>query len=189
MGLLPSGNVKAAYISNAMDAGSNVQGIADRQSEDMADLTKLGFDVEHVDLREYFETQDALQRKLEEFGLLWFCGGNVFVLRQAMKLSGCDAVIHALLDSDIVYGGYSAGCCVLAPSLRGYHIVDDPDAKPYGQEHQTIWDGLGILDYSISPHYDSDHPESADIAKEIAYCQEHGIAYKPLRDGEVIIIE
>tara|TARA_Y100000310_G_scaffold53810_1_gene49343 strand:+ start:340 stop:636 length:297 start_codon:yes stop_codon:yes gene_type:complete len=98
-------------------------------------------------------------------------------------------VAFELRDSEIVYGGYSAGICVLAPTLKGLHIVDDPNAKQYGEEHETIWDGLGILDYTIAPHYDSDHPESEDVNKEIEYCKEHDIPYKPLRDGEVIIIE
>ena len=39
------------------------------------------------------------------------------------------------------------------------------------------------------PHWDSDHPESADVGKAISYCKENGIPYKAIRDGEVIIIE
>jgi len=39
------------------------------------------------------------------------------------------------------------------------------------------------------PHWDSNHPESVDIDKEIAYCKENNIQYKAIRDGEVIIIE
>jgi dipeptidase E len=39
------------------------------------------------------------------------------------------------------------------------------------------------------PHWNSDHPESADIDKEIAYCEQHGLAYLPLKDGDVHIVE
>jgi dipeptidase E len=45
-----------------------------------------------------------------------------------------------------------------------------------------------ILDYAIAPHYKSDHPESADIDKCVAYFKENNIRYKTLRDGEAIII-
>ncbi|MEK9181876.1 MAG: hypothetical protein AAB786_02535 [Patescibacteria group bacterium] len=39
------------------------------------------------------------------------------------------------------------------------------------------------------PHFDSDHPESEAINKEIEFCQQNNIPYKAIRDGEVIIIE
>lgn len=52
-----------------------------------------------------------------------------------------------------------------------------------------IWEGLGLIDYAFLPHYDSDHPESADIDKEVAYCTENQIPFKTVRDGEVILIE
>ena len=41
----------------------------------------------------------------------------------------------------------------------------------------------------LLPHYDSDHPESEDIAKEVEYCKNNNVPYKTLRDGEVIILE
>jgi dipeptidase E len=53
----------------------------------------------------------------------------------------------------------------------------------------VIWEGLGFLDYLILPHYKSDHHESAAIDKEVEYCARHGIPFRTLRDGEVIIID
>lgn len=85
--------------------------------------------------------------------------------------------------------GYSAALCVLAPGLEALQIVDDPDDKPYVEGNETIWEGLGFLDYMILPHYKSDHPESDDIDKEIDFCRKSGIPFKTLSDGDVIIIE
>jgi hypothetical protein len=45
-----------------------------------------------------------------------------------------------------------------------------------------------ILDYIILPHYKSDHPESADIDKEVEFCKKNNPS-KTLKDDEVIIIE
>jgi len=90
---------------------------------------------------------------------------------------------------DFVYAGYSAGICVLAPDFKALQTVDDPSDKPYPELQETVWEGLGYLDYIILPHYDSNHPESADIAKEVEYCKANDISYTSLRDGEVIIIE
>ena len=116
---------------------------------------------------------------MEDLDGVWVRGGNTFVLRQAMRLSGLDDVLTDLLASDFLYGGYSAGVCVLAPSLRGLGQVDDPTASPYpGSE--VIWEGLGLLDYLILPHYQSDHPESADVDKEVEYCKREGMPFKTL---------
>lgn len=187
--LAPEDNKRLAYMSNAMDVGSRVQARGSREQEDMSDLKKLGFEVEQVDLREYFGKSEKLYEDMSQFGAVWVCGGNTFVLRQAMYLSGFDKIIcDKLKATNMLYGGYSAGVCVLSPTLDGLHLVDDPDAKPYGDDIDTIWEGLGLIDYSIAPHYQSDHPESEDVEKEVEYCRQKGIPCKPLRDGEVIIL-
>ncbi|MDO8570008.1 MAG: hypothetical protein Q7R97_00290, partial [Candidatus Daviesbacteria bacterium] len=66
---------------------------------------------------------------------------------------------------------------------------DDSDMVPEGYKQGFDWDGLGLIDYNVAVHYQSDHPESDDVEKEIAYYKEHMILYKVLRDGEVIIID
>jgi dipeptidase E len=53
----------------------------------------------------------------------------------------------------------------------------------------VIWEGLGIIDYVIVPHYKSDHPESEIMEEVVEYLIENKIPYKTLRDGEVIIVE
>ena len=106
-----------------------------------------------------------------------------------MKLSGFDVIFNELLErDDFVYSGYSAGICVLSKSLTSLQIVDKPTDNPYDEIKETIWEGLGFLDYMILPHYDSDHPESLDIDKEIRYCIENKVLFLALRDGEVLIL-
>jgi len=180
---------KIGYIPNARDfTGADPERRAKRNENDMRSLRELGFEVEMLNLQDYFEKQSDLKNKLEELGAIFISGGNVFVLRQAMKLSGLDEILKELPDSDFLYSGYSAAGCVLAPSLKGMDIVDPLDT-PYEKQKEIIWDGLGFVDFRFMPHWDSNHPESADIDKEIAYCKENNIPYKAIRDGEVIIIE
>ena len=68
------------------------------------------------------------------------------------------------------------------------HIVDNPENKQYG-DYETTWDGLGLIDWQFAPHFDSDHGESEDINKEIAYYKKYGMVFRALKDGEVIIIQ
>lgn len=185
--LIPE-NKKTAYISNALDFSNDAERRKQSELADIDQLKSLGLDVKILDLREYFNKQAELKKKILEFGVIWVRGGNLFVLRQAMKISGFDNVLKNIIKKDILYGGFSAGICILAPTLRGMDLVDNPKVKPYGDQQKIIWDGLNILDYSIVPHYQSDHPESENANKAVEYMIENKLLFKALRDGEVIII-
>jgi len=46
----------------------------------------------------------------------------------------------------------------------------------------------GLINYSILPHYKSDHLETAFIDKIEEYMKNNNVLYKVLRDGEAIVI-
>ena len=51
-------------------------------------------------------------------------------------------LLDAADGDSIVYGGYSAGACVLTPTLKGIHLADEPDLTPAGYESMpVIWEG------------------------------------------------
>ncbi len=182
---------KVGYIPNAGDFTKADPIISGEVTErDMKDLRELEIEVELLDLRMYFGKKDALREKLKELHGIWIRGGNTFVLRQAMKLSGLDELLVQELRNreDFVYAGYSAAGCVLSPSLQCYQIVDDPTETPYPDCKEVMWDGLGLIDFAFMPHFDSDHGESADIDKEIELCEKMKIPFKAVRDGEVLIL-
>ena len=105
-----------------------------------------------------------------------------------MKQSGFDDVMTGMLERDeIVYGGFSAGAVVAAPTLRGIELMDDPDEVPPGYAPEPSWDGLGLIDYSIVPHFRSPHPESAAAERAVRHMMGRGMRYRALRDGEVIV--
>lgn len=188
--LIPTNNKKTAYISNALDFSTDIERRKQSEQSDIEQLKPFGLDIELLDLRDYFGKKVELEKKIVEFGVIWVRGGNCFVLRQAMKLSGLDVILKDLLKKDdILYGGYSAGVCVLAPTLKGMELVDDPNVHPYDAQKEIFWDGVGILDYTIVPHYKSDHPESGKVDETVEYMKKNKIPFKPLKDGEVIIIE
>jgi dipeptidase E len=192
--LVPTGNNKVGYIPNALDfSGADPVRREEGIRKEMEELERLGLQPELVDLRDYFGKEDERDRKIEGLGGVFIRGGNTYILRQAMKLSGLDNLVQKMYrnGTNFLYSGYSAGVCVLAPSLEALKIVDDPKDLPYKSygQNDVIWEGLGILDYMILPHYQSDHPESKLIDEEVEYYKKHNLPFKPLRDGEVIIIE
>ncbi|GAA0437975.1 hypothetical protein GCM10008983_13620 [Lentibacillus halophilus] len=185
------GNRRVAFINNAMDFMTDINQKNQSDARNAADLERLGFTVDIIDLKQYFHNTGALEDKLDQYDVLWVRGGNTFVLAQATRLSGFDSIVKTYYrdNKNVLYGGYSAGICMLGPTLKGLHLTDDPDEKPYGEDYPTVWDGLNILDYTIVPHYQSGIPESEDIDRTIAYIKNHNTPFKTLKDGEVIIIE
>jgi dipeptidase E len=154
------------------------------------ELEDYGCQVSDLDLRQYFGQKDDLANHLMECDLVWVLGGNSFVLRRAMALSGFDiSATQHLEDGNISYGGFSAGAVVTAPSLRGIDLMDDPHTVPTGYQKEVVWSGMNWIDFSIVPHFQSNHPESelANDAKN--FLTESGIPHRAISDGEVIFAE
>lgn len=154
------------YCANALDHISDKRWLAEWAATDMAELAHLGLQVRLLDLRDYFSCEEHdICETISQMSGLWCSGGNVFVLRQAMRLSGLDVCLrNGQLPEDFVYGGYSAGSCVLSPTLRLYAEVDDSEERPYPQMQETLWEGLGLIDFAFMPHFRSRHSESKLIA-------------------------
>lgn len=107
---------RTALIGNAMDMVSDADRTASMKEEDER-LTSIGLQPEELDLRKYFGKKEELRQKLTGFDLIWARGGNTFILRRAYKQSGIDELVKEVLgDDSIVYAGYSAGICLLAPT-------------------------------------------------------------------------
>ena len=184
---LLSDNKKIAVIANAMDFADDSQR-EEKVGESVMELKNLGLSPEEMDLRGYFGKQKELSKKLNNYDAVYVRGGNTFILRRAMLQSGFDKLIkEENKDPNFVYAGYSAGICILSPTLHGLELIDDPNIVPDGYNKEIIRDGLSIIDFSIAPHYKSDHPESRMVEKEVEYFIKHKIPFKTLHDGEVII--
>lgn len=179
----------AVVIANAMDDAPADVRRAGAQRE-LAALGELGFAAAELDLRDYFGEPERLRADLAGAALAWLRGGNVFMLRYALARSGGDGVFRDLLAQDaLVYAGYSAGPCVLSPSLRGLEAVDDAEAVPriYGAE--PVWDGLAVLDEAFVPHVESPgHPESAGLGRVAERYRVQGVSHRTLRDGQALVI-
>jgi dipeptidase E len=178
--LLGSGR-RAAVIANAIDDQDPTARREGVEREVVA-LAELGLEPQELDLRE--------RPDLGGYDLVWLRGGNVFLLRYALAASGADAALLQLLRDDaLVYGGYSAGACVLAPRLRGLELVDNPEAVTATYGAEPVWDGLGVLDYAIVPHVDSPgHPETERCNALAEHYRAEGVPHRTLRDGEVLVI-
>jgi dipeptidase E len=146
---------RVALIPNALD-GVPKQARRPSLEHDSEELQALGLEVPQVDLR----TPGAVG-ELVSYDLIWVRGGNTFVLRRVFADSGADAALTTLLrDNALVYGGYSAGACILTPDFSDLRHVDDISVVS-----APITTGLGLLDRPFVPHVASPgHPETTPPA-------------------------
>jgi dipeptidase E len=165
------GGPRVAVVLNALDNLPEFPR-AEWFEDECAALRALGLEPFDLDLRAPLDLDGA--------NLVWAVGGNVFVLREAMRRSGLDQILQA---GELDYGGYSAGASVAGSTLRGLELVDD-----VGAVEEPIWEGLGLVDHAIAPHYRSDHPDAEAIEAVVASFELQGIPYRALRDGEAIVV-
>lgn len=179
---------KIVLIPNSRDIYEDGERLRSGINKDAEMLRELGFDVEIISLKKYFGNSKQLEIDFANYNAFFVIGGNSFALRKAMQLSGFDEYLKKQVNNpNFLYSGYSAGICVLSPSLLGLNLVDEP-LNPYNN-NEVIYEGIGLLDYVPVPHYKSDHPESEAVDGVVKYMLENNIKYQPLRDGEVIVVD
>lgn len=151
-------------------------------------LEEVGFNVTLLDLRKYFNDNEKLLEDIKEYKAFFVRGGNVFVLRKAMNLSGFDKyLINNRENDNILYIGESAGTCVLGKTLNGLDILDGP-INVYNRD-SVMYEGVGLLDFTIVPHYKSEYIGIKIVDDTVEYMEKHNIKYKTIKDGEVIILD
>ncbi|MFD1722941.1 Type 1 glutamine amidotransferase-like domain-containing protein [Amnibacterium endophyticum] len=174
-------------IANALDGLDEARRHGDTERE-IEELAQLGLVAHDFDLREHDPA--SIVHDFGEPDFLWVRGGNVFTLRAAMAKSGIDSVIVDGLRRDaFVYSGYSAGGCVLAPSLAGLELVDSVE-EAAATYPEITFDGLNILDRPVLPHLSSpDHPETAAVTEEAAHYDRLNQPYWALSDGQALVVD
>jgi dipeptidase E len=182
-GLVGAGG-RTAIVLNALDDEPDLPRRA-RLEHEQHGLATLGSDAFELDLRDYYEQPAGLREALAGAGLVWVTGGNAFTLRAAMARSGLDVLLlERLGENSVVYGGYSAGACAAGPPLRGADLFDAG-----GAAEEPLWGGLGLVDFSIVPHYRSGGSDGGEFEQIAAHLQLRGLAHRVLRDGQAIVVD
>ncbi|WP_428668845.1 Type 1 glutamine amidotransferase-like domain-containing protein [Reyranella sp.] len=118
---------------------------------------------------------------LADVRLVWAVGGNAFLLRRAMWQSGFDRWLPSRVQEGmLIYGGWSAGAVVAGPDLDGIELMDDPGMTAEGYEAGVVREGLGLVDFTVVPHYRSDHPEAEAAERAASFRQERRLPFRTL---------
>ena len=181
------GGRRGWVVANALDGQDEGRRMTDTERQIEA-LAALGLHAADLDLRELDPA--SIRTVFGRADFVWVRGGNVFTLRMALARSGLDrVVIDGLAADQFVYAGYSAGPCVLAPSLAGLELCDPPETcrAAFGD---VRYDGLAVLDRPVVPHLVSpQHPETALLSRVAAQYESEGQPYWGLSDGQALVID
>lgn len=180
---------RIAVIANAVDSWP-AQARASAVTSDLGPLRKLGFSPEEVDLRDHIGDPDSLRARLSDFPSVWVRGGNTFVLRAQLARSGGDAVLTELVRGDrLAYAGYSAGACVVTPTLRGLEFSDDPAEVADTCGIPVRWDGLGWVDHAIVPHVGASELGDDGVARTLRFLERSAIPFVALTDDDALVVD
>lgn len=184
---------RVAVIANALDlVPDEAQAAYARNVFDpIAHFGGLGLRPERLDLRAFFGRPQALEAALAELAAVWLTGGESFLLLRALRASGADGILQRRVrDGSLVYGGWSAGAIVASVSLRGAELMDNRDAVAEGYPPAaTPWEGLGLIEEHIVPHYRSDHAEGPAAERMAALYEAEGRPFVALGEGDVLLID
>lgn len=120
-------------------------------------------DVLHLFMR----TVDDIEALVRDQDVVIVGGGNTANMLAIWRLHGVDRALRAAYDGGTVLTGWSAGCICWYEG--GTTDSFTPDLGP-------LHDGLGFLEGSASPHYDSEPRRPLVYAREIAAGLPPGIA-------------
>ncbi len=178
-------SARVGVITNAKDYKNDIER-AEKVKDSLQSFSEIGITAHEIDLRLYFNNSEDLALELEKYDFVWLAGGNTFVLRRALKYSGADRLItERVRDNSLLYGGESAGAIVATPTLKGVEFGDDPYIVPAGYADEQVWDGLGLVPFSIVPHYESGWEGDERMIDTL---EAEGLPYKTLTDAQVLII-
>lgn len=181
---------KVAVITNAKDYKTPAE--RTDSVNDLKDYLKdQNLEFHEIDLRRYFDDPESLQEDLAKFKVVWVAGGNTFVLRRALTQSGGDEILKDLVgDGSLLYIGESAGAIMATPGLQGAEFEDDPYITPDGYEDvdddADLWQGLGLVEYFVVPHYESG---LEGVERMVDIFEEEGLPYKPLANSQALLID
>ena len=173
--------IKIAVIENATDI---IEGDTGWQAGFRDMLSVNGYQLEQIDLRQWYDNTKDLEKKLAEKEVIWLGGGHTYYLRWILKRSGADKIITKLINEGKVYAGWSAGAIMAGPTTRFFDAMgDDPAEAP-----EKIDEGLLLTDIAVVPH--RDHPDfKKGAAKANELLTKTGYRSVLLGDSEVLVVD
>jgi peptidase E len=122
-----------------------------------AAFSELDLTVSHLGLFTMPNLEDPRPHLLSQ-DVIWVSGGSVANLLVLWRFHGLDVILRDCWQSGVVLMGVSAGSVC-------WHVGGTTDS--FGPDLRPVTDGLGFLQYSNSPHHDSEQQRRPTIHRLI----------------------
>jgi dipeptidase E len=174
-------NITVGLIENAADVVT--EGPEGWLEEIRKTIIGYGFQLHLIDLREFVNDEISLREKMNSVDIIWVGGGNMYYLRYLLQKTRADKIIKELIESGKVYCGWSAGGCVVGPTLLDGENMDDISKAP-----ELIYDGIYLVDFVMIPHIDNEYYsiQAKEWSKKL---EARKIKTVELMDNQAIIVE
>lgn len=133
---------------------------------------RAGFEISQLRLFP-MPSMDDVEGHLHAQDVVWVMGGSVVNLLTVWRAHGLDAIFRRVWQEGVVLSGVSAGALC-------WHSGGTTDS--FGPDLRPVPDGLGLLPWGHSPHYDAEaqrrpltHWLVADGTIPTAYCADNGV--------------
>ncbi|RBP98280.1 peptidase S51 [Bifidobacterium aemilianum] len=143
-------------------------------------LRRMGLRVRTVDVAKV--SPRLVHRALTHCDIIYIGGGNTFYLLQELRRIGADRMLVDQVRRGKIYVGESAGAVITAPDIAYIGEMDDAGRAPELSDTQ----GLGLVDFSVVPHYGTPWANPATAAIIRKYLQI--LKLRIIRDDQAILV-
>lgn len=167
----PVSQIKTIFVPAAARSEEELR-YANGSKKELLDMGIPENNIKTLNLDKPLSFQDV-----EDFDVIYVCGGNTFYLLKKVRETGFDKVIIEFAKTDKLYFGVSAGSILVCPSID--------IASPFDENDVNLTDltGLNLTDVIVSPHYcEEEKPIIDEFKKKSQY------KVVPLTDSQALLV-
>lgn len=167
----PVSQIKIVFVPTASRSEEELKYV-DESKKELLSLGVLENNIKTLDL-----DRSVLFQEVENFDVIYICGGNTFYLLKKVRETGFDKVIIKFAKTDKLYFGVSAGSILVCPNIG--------IASPFDENDVNLTDltGLNLTDVIVSPHYKDEEKTIIDDFKKKSQYE-----VVPLTDNQALLV-
>lgn len=149
--------------------------------DDLRSLEKQGYTVERYTVSG--KTRESISNKVDDFDIIYMCGGNTFYLLQQLQRTGSLEIIKNKVEAGKTYIGTSAGSLIASTDITPAERIDSREQAPDLIDTK----GLDLVDFLLMPHWGSEHFRDLYLERRLEklYTVEH-YKYLLLNDNQYV---
>lgn len=140
---------------------------------DLQSLRNQGYQVDRYSVTG--QTKENIEKKIDEYDVLYMCGGNTAYLLNKLRRTGACEMIIDKVNAGKPYIGTSAGSIIAGPKVPEYFSEEEPELEDRK--------AFNFVNFTMMPHWGDNYFEERDIAKRLK------IAYQPHENPILILTD